>query len=189
MTEDELLEQIVGELEADRELQIKEREEFKERYEDLAACAIDELNDEVLKKKLRDVKFTGRITILRPGRYPVWRSGILSGTQIIGGEEFALHGFELGDTKNPKSMINVLFKPLTDDNYDYLSLSYSDALDVLSDEFKVTIIKHIYPAMQDIEKDVLKLQHEFAERNRNRQIKRLESEQGETVYSELGAWG
>lgn len=183
----ELLAEVVSEAEQDEKEADADRAEFRERYEDLMACAIDELNDEVLKNKLRDPKNLPIFTLLESGNQLVQlHSGIESARNFLAGETFTFYGFELSSVSRAKSMVNVVFKPssLVRD-VAYLIVPFDEAVDAFGSEFKAVLVKYFMSAMDDINSNVVKLQHEYAERDRQRQIKRSGNSK---AYAQEGSW-
>lgn len=170
MNELELLEQVVDELDSAAEEERKDMDEFRDRYELLVDCAIDELNDEILKNKLTDsTDNKGRFMLLKDGQQSVYKRELLSSAVFTGGEEFKLKRVERGTGKT--SMINYVFEPLYGANFTYLVMPYSEAMTYMDRPFSAMVARYLLPAMESIEQDVLKLQREFEERHRDREIK------------------
>lgn len=186
MTELELLETVVKEIEDDEQALASDQQEFKVRYSDLMACAVDELNDEVLKNKLRGPD-APVFTLLSTAKYDVKRDNILSQHEILAGEEFTLHGFELSTSKRSKSMLLIIFKPVNPSTYLYLYVPYDEAVNVMDRTFGQTLATYFLGAVKSIELDVINLQREFEERHRDRAIAR--HSESSKVYSEQGVWG
>ncbi|MFU9046280.1 hypothetical protein ACNAUY_07795 [Acinetobacter tibetensis] len=184
----ELLAEVVSEAEQDEKEADADRAEFRERYEDLMACAIDELNDEVLKHKLRDPKYLPIFTLLGSGNQLVQlqSNGVVTARNFIAGETFHFYGFELSSVSRSKSMVNVLFKPssLVRD-VAYLIVPFDEAVDTFGIEFRAVVGKYFISVMDDINSNVVKLQHEYAERDRQRQIKRSGNSK---AYAQEGSW-
>lgn len=170
MNELELLEQVVDELDSAEQEERKDMEEFRSRYDLLVDCAIDELNDEILKNKLSDTSKTGiRFMLLKHGPQVIYKRNIISTAVFTGGEEFKLKRVERGSGKT--GMVNYVFEPLYVADFNYLVMPYSEAMKHMDKPFSAMIVKYLLPAMESIEKDVLKLQREFEERHRDREIK------------------
>lgn len=184
MDEIDLLEQVVDELRLAEEEEATDMEEFSERYDLLVDCSVDELNDEILKHKLDTEKEGGRFILVKDGKHPVYRSQVLSTYLFIGGEDFTLKRVERGTGK--KSAINFVFKPSDSATFSYLVLPYDQAINYMDSPFGHMLAKYLLPAMNSIEQDVIKLQHEFAERHRQREI-RLTGDNSE-VYSQENSW-
>lgn len=170
MNELELLEQVVDELDTVEQEQRKDMEEFRERYDLLVDCAIDELNDEILKNNLHNIAKGGvRFMLLKHGPQVIYKRNIVSTAVFTGGEEFKLKRVERGPGKT--SMINYVFEPLYVADFTYLVMPYSEAMTHMDKPFGAMIARYLLPAMESIEKDVLKLRREFEERHREREIK------------------
>ena len=185
MNELDLLEEVVSELEEAEQQEVEDQEIFRDRYDLLVDCAIDELNDEILKLKLYDVATTGRLTLVKDGKHDVYKREILSSYNFIGGEEFKLNRVMRGEAGS-KSLIDFLFEPLQPSSYNYLVLPYDKAMEYMDGRFARMIAHHLLPAMSSIEQDVVKLQHEFADRHREREIRLLGGENA--VYGEENSW-
>lgn len=183
MKDIELLEEVVKELEIAQEEERADMEDFRLRYDLLVDCAIDELNDEILKNKINSVKATGPLTLLKDGTQQVYVGEQIATRLLVGGEEFSIKRVERG--KDKSSLVNFLLEPLFSANFDYLILPYSRAINEMSKQFSVIIAKYLLPAMSSIEKEVVDLQREFEDRHRQREIKLLGS--GSAVYKET-AW-
>lgn len=183
----ELLAEVANEIEQDEQEETADRAEFKDRYEDLMACAIDELNDEVLKHKLRDKENTGTFILLQGGKHQVYRNKIPSEANLLSGEEFLLYGFELSSMKRDKSMVNILFTPVSvaTTNLTRLIIPFDQVVDNFGEDFRAVLAKYFLKPMDEIEKEVVKLQHEYAERDRQRQIKRLSNTE---TYAKESSW-
>ncbi len=186
MTELDLLEQVVKELEKIEQEEIADAEEFRDRYELLIDCAVDEINDEILKRKLNDVTRTGRLILIKDGTHAVYRGGIISSYKFIGGEEFKLSRVEKGLMKNKGSLVNFIFEPLQPSQYHYLALAYEKALEYMDASFGKAIAHNLLDAMNSIHQDVVSLQHEYADRHRERQL-RISGESTQ-AYSEANSW-
>ena len=184
----ELLAEVVNEAEQDEKDADADRAEFRERYEDLMACAIDELNDEVLKNKLRDPNVLPIFTLLESGNQVVQLNGngVPSARHFLAGEVFNFYGFELSDVQRSKSMVNILFKPTSIvRDVGYLIVPFDKAVDMFGSEFKAVLTKYFLAAMDDINNNVVNLQREYAERDRQRQIKRTGDSK---AYTQEGSW-
>lgn len=168
MNELELLEQVVDELDTAHQEESNDLNEFRERYDLLVDCAIDELNDEVFKCKLNDSdKY--RFILVQEGKHEVYVGEQLSARNFIGGEEFSLVRVERGSSKS--SLVNFVFAPNDVVQYSYLVLPYNQALSYMTKHFGETVAYHLLPAMNSIEKDVIDLQREFEDRHRQRLAK------------------
>lgn len=185
MNELELLEEVVSELEEAEQKELEDQEIFRDRYDLLVDCAIDELNDEILKLKLNDIAKTGRLILVKDGKHDVYKGAILSSYNFIGGEEFKLNRV-MRSEKGGATLIDYVFEPLQPSPYHYLVLPYNKAIDYMDGQFAQMVAHYLLPAMKSIEEDILKLQHEFADRHRDREIHLLGD--NKAVYSEENSW-
>ncbi|HEO0817094.1 hypothetical protein WKH82_08335 [Acinetobacter baumannii] len=184
----DLISDIAEELEREEREAEAERQEFKERYELLIDCTVDELNDEILRLKLDDAKVTGTFMLVQDGKHMVYRGGVVSACIFTGGEEFTLKRVERGvDTGKEKSLINFIFKPIVVTPYSYLVLPYDKAIKYMDETFGAVIAKNLLPSMQETEKQVLELQREMAERHRQREIRLMQDAEG-GVYANESSW-
>lgn len=188
MDELELLEQVIEEIEEDEKQAKQDRAEFKSRYEDLMACAIDELNDEVLRNKLREHTVENELTLLTSGKFPIYKqNGIPGELDFLSGEEFFLWGFELAEQSRSKSMVNVLLRPKAVQlRARDLIVPFERSVELFGEKFNAIMCKYFLPTMKEVELEVIKLQHEYAERDRQREINRTQS--SNVTYKLENSW-
>lgn len=188
MEDIDLLNEIAEELAQEEREAEADRQEFKDKYDLLIDCAVDELNDEILRLKLNDIKTTGTFMLMQDGKHMVYRNNIVSAEVFTGGEEFKLRRVERGvDTGKEKSLINFVFDPIVVTPYTNLILPYDKALKYMEENFSKMVARNLLDSMQETEKEVLALQREMAERDRQREIKRTQDATA-NVYEAESSW-
>lgn len=184
MNDVELMEQIVADLEAQEQKDTQDQVEFRERYDLLVDCAIDELNDEIIKMKLNDPSKGGTFDLVTDGKHSAYKGTLLSSHVFVGGEVFSLKRVERG--VGAKSLLSFVFEPVELSHVTYLVMPYEKALTDMDANFARMLTIHLLPTMNSIELDVVKLQHEFADRKRKREIDMTRGES--KTYSQENSW-
>ena len=187
MSDLELLEQIVDEIEKVELEEKSDAEELFQKRELLLDCAVDELNDEIMKLELNDIEITGKFWLLREGNYSVYRNegsvvNVLTSKNFLGGEEFRLDKVERGFPD--QHLINFVFVPLNPSNFRRLILPCDDAVAYMSGEFERNVFFKLMPSLESIDKELRELQLHFQNRKRKRVISASKSK----IYQSEGSW-
>lgn len=179
----ELLATAVADLERKDKEDAQDRDEFRDKYDLLVDCAIDELNDEIIKHQLNSTDRFAPFDLMSDGKFPVYKGDLLSSYIFVGGEQFSIKSVERGS--DPKSLISFVFKPMTASTFTSLVLPYTQAIALMSADFARVISTYLLPSMSSIEQDVVKLQHEYADKRRDREIAMRKDDQ---TYSQANTW-
>jgi hypothetical protein len=180
--DDPIIDEIANKLEQNELDKAKDEQEFRDRYNLLIDCTVDEINEEIHRRKLDGYTFMLAVD----GTQPVYKKGLLTTANFMGGEDFALKKAQrLVDSGNSKSLIGFLLEPKSYSSFDYLVVSYAD-IGLMAPNFGATLAVYLVDIMSSIEKDVFKLRVEMDDRHRTRQLE-LDQEPNE-VYLSAGSW-